>query len=68
MSRILRAALFGVVGAIVLGVVTFMGGFGLAKILGPEAAQGLGMMVPMVFTPLAMLVGLVGGAWRGWTA
>jgi hypothetical protein len=35
MARVLRSILFGIIGAVVLGAVTFLGGFGLAKILGP---------------------------------
>ncbi len=66
MGKALRAILFGVGSAVVLAAATFLGGFGLAWLLGPQAGQFLGMMVPMVFTPLAFLIGLVVGGWRGW--
>jgi hypothetical protein len=66
MGRVLRAALFGIVGGIVLAVATFAAGFALASVVDPTGSGGMGALVPMVFMPLAFLVGLVGGAWRGW--
>ena len=66
MGKVLRAIVFGIVGAIALAAATFAGGFGLAWLLGPSAQQLLGMLVPMMLVPLAFVVGLGGGAWYGW--
>lgn len=54
---------YAIVGAVVFGVAVFGGGFLLAMILGPEAGSALGMLVPMVATPFAALVGAIAG-WR----
>lgn len=66
MARVLRAILFGAGGGILLAVATLVAGFGLASIFDPTGANGSGALVPLVFMPLAFLVGLGGGAWHGW--
>lgn len=66
MGKLLSAIVFGIVGAIVLAIVTLLGGFGLAMLVDKSGSQGLGALVPMVFTPLAFLAGLGGGARYGW--
>jgi hypothetical protein len=68
MSRIIRALVYAIGGGILCGVIVFGGGFALAKLLGPEAGSALGMLVPMVLTPLAMLAGAGYGGWRGYRA
>lgn len=68
MSRLIRAFVYAFGGGILCGVVVFGGGFALAKVLGPEAGSALGMLVPMVLTPLAMLVGAGYGGWCGYRA
>lgn len=60
--RLVWMLVYGVVGAIALGAAVFMGGFALAWILGPDAASALGMLVPMVLTPAAALLGAFLGA------
>lgn len=66
MGKALRAILFGVIGAIVLAVATLLAGFGLASVFDRSGQHGLGMLVPLVFMPLAFLIGLVCGGWYGW--
>lgn len=66
MGRVLRAILFGAGGGILLALATLVSGFALASILDPTGVNGSGALVPLVFTPLAFLVGLGGGAWHGW--
>lgn len=45
---------------------TLLAGFGLAYVFDRSNQHGFGMLVPLVFTPLAFLVGLIWGAWMGW--
>lgn len=64
--RILKALLYAVAGAVVLGGLVFGGGFLLAMLLGPDWGASLGMIVPMVLTPAAALLGAIVGAIKGW--
>jgi len=66
MGKLARAILFAIAGAVVLGALVFGGGFVIAQILGGEAAQTLGMLVPMLATPLAIVAGAALGFMRGW--
>jgi hypothetical protein len=66
MPKIIRALLFAVVGAIVCGAAVFGGGFLLAAVLGKDAQQALGMIVPMVLTPLAIVIGGILGFLKGY--
>jgi membrane protein DedA with SNARE-associated domain len=67
MGRLVRAIIFAIVAAALAGVVVFFGGFALAKVLKVSDASGWGALVPMVFTPLAMLAGAALGAWKGYS-
>lgn len=65
MGRVLRAVLYAVGGGIALGAIAFIAGFVLAGILG-ESGQALGMIVPMVIVPAAILIGAVVGGIKGY--
>jgi hypothetical protein len=64
--RLLKAMLFAVAGAVLLGGIVFGGGFLIAMLLGPDWGSALGMLVPMVLTPTAALIGAIVGAIKGW--
>ena len=53
------------IGAVLFGVVAFVGGFLIAQIV-PSSGTALGMLVPMLVVPVAALIGALVGAWRGW--
>lgn len=66
MVRCITAVLYAIGGGIVLGALVFGGFFLLASLMGQQTQAALGMLVPMVLTPLAIVVGAVVGFWKGW--
>jgi hypothetical protein len=64
--RILMSLGYAGVCAVLAGAGVFLAGFGIATMLGQEAGAALGMLVPMVATPLAALAGAFWGFRRGW--
>lgn len=66
MHKVLRAVLYAIAGAIGLGLIAMFGGLLLASILG-DSGQALGMLVPMVIAPLAIVLGALIGAYKGFT-
>jgi hypothetical protein len=66
MPRLIKTIVAAVIGGLVFGALTFAGGFGLAWLLGKEAQQALGMVVPMLFVPAAIVFGGLFVGWRTW--
>ncbi len=65
MWQFLRIVVFGILGGIIFGVLSLVGGYGTAMLLG-EKGQALAFIVPMMIAPLAMLLGLVAGGLYAW--
>jgi len=66
MGKVVRAVLFALVGGAAAGLFVLFGGYFLVKAFKPADSAGWGMLIPMVFTPLGTLAGVLLGAWTGW--
>lgn len=66
MGRAVGALLFALVGGATAGLAILFGGYFLVKAFKPDDSAGWGMLIPMVFTPLGTLAGVLLGGWTGW--
>jgi hypothetical protein len=68
MPRLVRAIVYAVAGGIFCGAVVLFGFFGIAKVFNVSDSSGWGALVPMVYMPLAILIGGAYFGRRGWRA